>query len=41
MCEQITLKEKAMLDALDNGEHDNAKEIRQNLQALYRQFIFI
>ena len=41
LCQQISLQEKAMLEAVDNGEPDNAKKIRQGLQVLYRQFIFM
>ncbi|KEI71304.1 excinuclease ABC subunit UvrB [Endozoicomonas elysicola] len=41
LCQQISFWEKAMLKAVDNGESDKAKKIRQDLKELYRQFIFI
>ncbi|ABV87611.1 excinuclease ABC subunit UvrB [Shewanella pealeana] len=43
LCQQITAKEKELLLCVDEGEGgaDQAKIIRQQLIALYRQFIFM
>ncbi|GIU15877.1 MULTISPECIES: excinuclease ABC subunit UvrB [unclassified Shewanella] len=41
LCQQITAKEKELLLCVDEGGADQAKVIREQLIALYRQFIFM
>lgn len=41
LCHQITLREKAMLEAFDSGEQTKASQVRKELSGLYRQFIFM
>jgi excinuclease ABC subunit B len=41
LCQQITQREKNLLQAVDNGEKAQVTVIRQELDALYRQFIFM
>ncbi|MGS0683217.1 excinuclease ABC subunit UvrB [Shewanella sp. 125m-7] len=41
LCQQITAKEKALLLLVDEGGEDEAKQIREQLITLYRQFIFM
>ncbi|CAM3738658.1 excinuclease ABC subunit UvrB [Parendozoicomonas haliclonae] len=41
LCHEITRREKDMLDAVDNQDEVRAKQLRQELRALYKQTIFM
>nr|WP_100548278.1 MULTISPECIES: excinuclease ABC subunit UvrB [unclassified Pseudomonas] len=41
LCEQITRKEQALLEYTDEGDEKRVEAVRQQLNTLYRQFIYM